>query len=98
MCYAYIPEVNKKGKLSNKAEKLCFIGYSLQTKGYRLIDESTSKVLVRRDVIFNESDFQYDSSKTKITDEGTTTSHEQVMVPEDEEPTELPNELQPQEQ
>ena len=52
MCYAYIPEVNKKGKLSNKAEKLRFIGYSSQTKGYRLIDESTSKVLVRRDVIF----------------------------------------------
>ena len=98
MCYAYIPEVNKKGKLSNKAEKLHFIGYSLQTKGYRLIDESTSKVLVRRDVIFNESDFQYDSSKTKVTDEGTTTSYEQIMVLEDEEPIELPNELQPQEQ
>ena len=98
MCYAYIPEVNKKGKLSNKAEKLRFIGYSLQTKGYRLIDESTSKVLVRRDVICNESDFQYDSSKTKVTDEGTTTSHEQVMVPEDEEPTELLIEPQPQEQ
>ena len=28
MCYAYIPAVNKKGKLSNKAEKLRFIGYS----------------------------------------------------------------------
>ena len=98
MCYAYIPEVNKKGKLSNKAEKLRFIGYSLQTKGYRLIDESTSKVLVRRDVICNESDFQYDSSKTKVIDEGTTTNHEQVMVPEDEEPIELPIEPQPQEQ
>ena len=98
MCYAYIPEVNKKGKLSNKAEKRHFIGYSLQTKVYRLIDESISKVLVRRDVIFNESDFQYDSSKTKVTDEGTTTSNEQVMVPEDEEPIELPNELQPQKQ
>ena len=98
MCYAYIPEVKKKGKLSNKAEKLRFIGYSLQTKGYRLIDESTSKVLVRRDVICNESDFQYDSSKTKVTDEGTTTSHEQVMVPEDEEPIELLIEPQPQEQ
>ena len=98
MCYAYIPEVNKKGKLSNKAEKLRFIGYSLQTKGYRLIDESTSKVLVRRDVICNESDFQYDSSKTKVTNEGTTTNHEQVMVPEDEEPIELPIEPQPQEQ
>ena len=98
MCYAYIPEVNKKGKLSNKAEKLRFIGYGLQTKGYHLIDESTSKVLVRRDVICNESDFQYDSSKTKVTDEGTTTNHEQVMVPEDEEPIELPIEPQPQEQ
>ena len=64
MCYAYIPEVSKKGKLSNKAEKLRFIGYSLQTKGYRLIDESTSKVLIRRDVIFNESNFKYDSSNT----------------------------------
>ena len=89
MCYVYIPEVSKKGKLSSKAEKLHFIGYSLQTKGYRLIDESTSKVLVRRDVIFNESDFQYDSSNT---DGGTTVCHEQVTIPEDE-PIELPNEL-----
>ena len=69
MCYAYIPEVKKKGKLSNKAEKLRFIGYSSQTKGYRLIDESTSKVLVRRDVIFNESDFYYDSGKTELMEE-----------------------------
>ena len=28
----YIPDSNRKGKLSKKAEKLCFIGYSLQTK------------------------------------------------------------------
>ena len=45
MCYAYIPEVNKRGKLSNKAEKLRFIGYSLQTKRYCLFDERTSKIL-----------------------------------------------------
>ena len=98
MCYAYIPEVNKKGKLSNKAEKLRFIGYSSQTKGYRLIDESTSKVLVCRDVIFNESDFHYDSGKTEVTDGRSTTGHEQVMVPEDEESIELPNEPQPEKQ
>ena len=66
MCHAYIPEVNKKGKLSNKAEKLRFIGYSSQTKGYRLIDKSTSKVLVHRDVIFNKSDFHYDPGKQKL--------------------------------
>ena len=46
-CYTYIPEVNKKGKLSTKAEKLRFIRYDSQIKGYCLIDESTSKVLVR---------------------------------------------------
>ena len=98
MCYAYIPEVNKKGKLSNKAEKLRFIGYSSQTKGYRLIDESTSKVLIRRDVIFNESDFHYNPGKTEVTDGRTITGHEQVMVPEDKESIELPNEPQPEEQ
>ena len=43
MAYAYIPDSNRKGKLSKNAEKLCFIRYSLQTKGYRLIDENTSK-------------------------------------------------------
>ena len=94
MCYVYIPELSKKGRLSNKVEKLRFIGYSLQTKGYCLIDKSTSRVLVRRDVIFNESDFKYDSSNT---DGGTTDCHEQVMIPEDK-PIELPNELQPMEQ
>ena len=57
MTYAYIPDANRNGKLSRKAEKLRFIGYSLQTKGYRLIDEDTLRVIVRRDVIFNESDF-----------------------------------------
>ena len=77
MCYAYIPEVNKRGKLSNKAEKLRFIGYSLQTKGYHLFDKGTSKILVCRDVIFNESDFKYGSSKTKNNDE-ITASHDQV--------------------
>ena len=46
MAYAYIPDSNRKGKLSKKAEKLCFIGHSLQTKEYRLIDENTSKVIV----------------------------------------------------
>ena len=45
-------------------------------------------------MIFNESDFQYDSGNT---DGGTTVCHEQVTIPEDE-PIELPNELQPQEQ
>ena len=44
MAYAYITDANRNGKLSKKAEKLHFIGYSLQTKGYHLIDEDTLRV------------------------------------------------------
>ena len=68
MAYAYIPDANRKGKLSKKAGKLRFVGYSLQTKGYRLIDEGTSKVTIRRDVIFNESDFQRDSTAVEVSE------------------------------
>ena len=59
MAYAYIPDIHRNGKLSKKAEKLRFVGYSLQTKGYRLINEDTGKVVISRDVIFNESDFLF---------------------------------------
>ena len=66
MAYAYIPDANRNGKLSTKAEKLCFIGYNPQTKGYCLIDEDTSRVIVRRNVIFNESDFLKGSTPVEI--------------------------------
>ena len=59
MAYAYIPDIHRNGKLSKKAEKLRFVGYSLQTKGYRLINEDTGRVVISRDVIFNESDFLF---------------------------------------
>ena len=97
MCYAYIPDTNRKGKLSKKADKRCCIGYSLQTKGYRLFDEGTSKVLVRRDVIFNEVDFQYNSGTVEVTNGETTNGQEQVVIPEDkEEPIEPPEQVNPE--
>ena len=34
VAYAYVPDSNRNGKLSKKAERLRFVGYSLQTKGY----------------------------------------------------------------
>ena len=52
------------------------------------------KILFRRDTILNESDFKYGSNKTKGTDEETA-SHDQVVVPEDQEPT---DDVKPQEQ
>ena len=40
-----------------KANKLRFLGYSDTQKGYRLFDVRNNKVIVKKDVIFNESDF-----------------------------------------
>ena len=34
------------------------VGYSRGTSGYRLIDETSRRMLVRKDVIFNESDLK----------------------------------------
>ena len=34
-----------------------FVGYSLTQKGYRLCDENKRKIFIRRDVIFNETEF-----------------------------------------
>ena len=66
--YAHIPDCNRR-KLDGKAEKLRFVGYSKNPKGYRLHDERTNKVITRRDVIFDESNFLL-SSETQRPSEG----------------------------
>ena len=37
-----------------KRQKCIFLGYSDVTKGYRLLDVKTNKLVVSRDVIFDE--------------------------------------------
>ena len=56
MAYAHVLDAQRQ-KLDKKADKYRFVGYSIQSKGYRLLNEETGKVYVRRDVIFNEQDF-----------------------------------------
>ena len=85
MAYAYIPDAIRDGKLSKKAQRLRFIGYSNQAKAYRLINESTSKVIIRRDVIFNELDFQDDSSKVTFNDEVSIIPEEPAQQPQSQE-------------
>ncbi len=62
IAYAHSPDAARQ-KLDKKAEKLRFIGYSKVSKGYRLINEKTKKVVIRHDVIFNETDFGLGISK-----------------------------------
>ena len=54
-CLAHVkivgPGVNK---LSDRSRKMAFIGYESGTKGYRFFDPATKKLVVSRDVIFDE--------------------------------------------
>ena len=53
LAYAHVPDQLRK-KLDDKAEKCIFIGYSHETKGYKLFNPNTGKVIVSRDVTFDE--------------------------------------------
>lgn len=53
--YATIP-AERRQKLDDKAKELTFVGYEEGTKGYRLLDTSTDKIVISKDVIFLEGD------------------------------------------
>ena len=84
MAYAYIPDAHRKGKLGKKAEKLRFIGYSLQAIGYRLIDEHTGRVVI----FFYESDFQHDP-KTVVKNRDSEVTVGSGDFPEEQQPGDM---------
>ena len=53
MAYAKIPDA-RKTKLDDKSEKCIFIGYGDRRMGYKLYNPITKKVIMSRDVIFEE--------------------------------------------
>jgi len=54
IAYSHIPKENRE-KLDGKGEKCIFIGYSNESKGYRLYNPETKKMIISRDVIFDEA-------------------------------------------
>ena len=54
IAYAHVL-AEKRKKLDDKSRKLIFVGYSKETKGYRLFDPITKKLDVSRDVVFDEN-------------------------------------------
>ena len=63
IAYAHVPKENIK-KLDAKAQKLTFIGYSEESKAYRLLDKVTKQITISRDVIF-QNDMQTDKIPIK---------------------------------
>ena len=53
IAYAQIPKQKRK-KLDDRGEKYIFIGYYENSKVYKLFNPITNKVIIRRDIIFDE--------------------------------------------
>ena len=47
----------KRTKLDNKGEKCIFLGVSDQSKAYKFYNPITKKIVINRDVIFDEKFF-----------------------------------------
>ncbi|KAL0364520.1 UNVERIFIED_CONTAM: hypothetical protein Sangu_0549600 [Sesamum angustifolium] len=63
ICYVHIP-TEKRHKLEEKTEKGIFLGYSTQSKGYRIYNLKTKKLIISRDVEFDE-DAMWNGMKKK---------------------------------
>ena len=55
-CLSHIPD-QKRRKLDDKGEKCIFLGVSEQSKAYKLYNPITKKIVISRDVIFDEGQF-----------------------------------------
>ncbi|CAM8959850.1 unnamed protein product [Rhodiola kirilowii] len=53
IAFAHIPDQKRK-KLDDKGEKCIFLGVSEQSKAYKLYNPVTKKIVISRDVIFDE--------------------------------------------
>ena len=52
-CFVHIPDSSRK-KLDLKSRKCIFMGYSQESKAYRLYDPEANKIIVSHDVVFQE--------------------------------------------
>ncbi|KAM2091058.1 hypothetical protein ACFX1T_029593 [Malus domestica] len=56
LCYVHIPS-NLRHKLEQNSHKCIFVGYGSSEKGYRLFDPISRKIVLSRDVTFDEDSF-----------------------------------------
>ncbi|KAL5836714.1 hypothetical protein ACOSQ3_013883 [Xanthoceras sorbifolium] len=56
IAFAHILDEKRK-KLDDKGEKCIFLGVSKQSKAYKLYNPKTKKIVISRDVVFDEEKF-----------------------------------------
>jgi len=75
LAYAHVPKEHRK-KLDAKSEPCVFIGYSDESKAYRLYNPKTKRTLVSRDVTFEEGKVYGQQQQCIVDIGGGVTSHE----------------------
>ena len=64
ICYAHVPDETRT-KLDNKNMKYIFLGVSEESKAYRVYNPATKRIIVSRDVQFDEGKFWEWNSTTQ---------------------------------
>jgi hypothetical protein len=70
-CYVHIPDKDRGNKLDSKSKRGIFIGYDELKQGYKVYDFEANKVVISRDVIFNEDKFTFGRHKSGTTNQQT---------------------------
>ncbi|BBG98549.1 ADP glucose pyrophosphorylase large subunit 1 [Prunus dulcis] len=91
IAYVHVPDEKRK-KLDDKGEKCIFLGVSEHSKAYKLYNPATRKIIISRDVLFDEETIW------DWTDKGSTQQQQQqisVVFDEEAASKETEEELQP---
>ncbi|GJT11600.1 retrovirus-related pol polyprotein from transposon TNT 1-94, partial [Tanacetum coccineum] len=79
-CICYALRTTKKHKLEDKSQKFIFVGYCTQSKAYRLYDPTHEKIVVSRNVVFDESSSWRWDNDTEISNSQLKMEEEEVLV------------------
>jgi ribosomal protein L12E/L44/L45/RPP1/RPP2 len=61
-CYMHVPDGDRT-KLDKKSKRGIFVGYDAVQRGYKVYDYELKKIIISRDVLFNEDRFTFGRSK-----------------------------------
>ena len=82
IAFAHVPR-DERGKFDSKTRKCILVGYSLQSKAYHLYDPQRRKLIVSRDVKFNEEEKE---STPQVPETETQTSKDRYVIIETGDP------------
>lgn len=90
IAYVHVPN-EKRSKLDSKSEKYVFVGYDSSSKGYKLYNPITQKIVISRDVEFDEENtWEWDTQEGENYDFFPYFEEEQLVSEEPQEPTTPP--------